>query len=342
MRLIQVGLGGWGLDWARTVVPIVPGVRPVAYVDTDPAMLARAHARLDVEPGRLFPSLTAALNAVPADAVLATLPTAFHAGVAAEALRAGLHVLVEKPFTSTLAEACALAALAAEGGRILMVSQNYRHHPAVATVADLIRRGVLGGPLGATISFRKNWLVTNHRYHNIPGPLLLDMAVHHFDLLRMLLGEVARLTCRSWTTPDSPFTEHAAAEAILELRSGLIVGYHGSWLSRGAPTFWGGDWTIECEQGVISFATRGAPLPDVVTVHAADGCARPVALLPVPALDRAGTLAAFAQAVATGRAPADFTDAADNVHTLALCFAAMRSAAGGGAWVDMTATGGHR
>jgi predicted dehydrogenase len=339
MRLIQVGLGGWGLDWARTVLPRVPEMRPVAYVDTDPAMLVRAGELLGIDAGRLFPSLEAALDAAPADAVLATLPTARHATVCAQALRAGLHVLVEKPFTSTLAEARAVAALAAERGRVLMVSQNYRHHPAVATVADLLRRGVLGSPRGATISFRKNWRVTGHRYHDIPGPLLLDMAVHHFDLLRMLLGEVARLTCRGWTTPDSPFTEHAAAEAILELSNGLIVGYHGSWLSRGAPTTWSGAWTIECDQGVIGFASRGAPLPDQVTLHAADGTTRPVPLLPVPALDRAGTLTAFAHAVTTGHIPADFTGADDNVRTLALCFASMRSAASGGAWIDLAAMG---
>ena len=339
MRLIQVGMGGWGLDWALNVLPEVPGVRTLAFVDTDPATLARAGERLGVAPGRLFPSLDAALAAVQADAVLATLPTAQHARVSAAALRAGLHVLVEKPFTPTLAEARALAALAAERSRILMVSQNYRHHPAVATVADLLRRGVLGSPRGATIAFRKNWLVSKHRYHDIPGPLLLDMAVHHFDLVRMLLGEVSRLSCRSWTTPDSPFTEHAAAAAILELSNGLIVGYHGSWLSRGAPTLWSGDWMIECDQGVIGFAARGAPLPDQVVIHAADGSARPVKLLPVAAIDRAGALTAFAQAVATGRPPAGFTDAADKVHTHALCFASMASAARGGDWIDMAATG---
>jgi predicted dehydrogenase len=330
MRLIQVGLGGWGLDWARTVLPLVPGVRAVAFVDRDPAALAG----LGVAPSMLFPDLDSAVGAVAADAVLATLPTAWHARVCEAALRAGLHVLVEKPFTETLAEARGLAALAAQHGRVLMVSQNYRHHPAVATAADLLRRGVLGAPLGAHVAFRKNWRETKHRYHDIPGPLLLDMAVHHFDLLRMLLGEVTRLTCRSWTTPGSPFREHAGAEVMFEMASGLIVGYHGTWLSQGRPTTWSGEWAIECERGVIAFRARGAPLPDGVRIHTADGASRDVALLSVPAVDRAGTLTAFARAVATGRALADFSDAADNVGTLALCFAAMRSAARGGEWTD--------
>ncbi len=339
MRLIQVGIGGWGLDWAQRVLPLVPAVRPVAFVDSDPTMLARARDRLGLNATMLFASLDAALAAAPADAVLATLPTALHAAVSAAALRAGLHVLVEKPFTSTLAEARALAALADACGRMLMVSQNYRYHPAVATVANLLRRGVVGGPRGARIDFRKHWDVTQHRYHDIPGPLLLDMTVHHVDLLRMLLGEVARLTCRSWTTPGSPFAEHAAAEAILELRNGLIVGYHGSWLSHGTATAWSGAWAIECDQGVIAFTARDAPAADVVTIQAANGGATPVPLLPVPALDRAGTLSAFAHAVATGHRPADFTDAADNIRTLAVCFAAMRSAERGGAWTDPSELG---
>jgi len=335
IRLIQVGLGGWGLDWAEAVLPDVASAKVVAFVDADPKVLQSAAQRLSLPPDSLFPNLRTALGAVEADAVLVVLPLAAHVPVSAAALQAGKHVLVEKPFAPTLEEARALNALAAQCGRVLMVSQNYRHHAAVATVARLLRSGEMGKVLSSNIEFRKNWKVTSHRYYEIPGPLLLDMAVHHFDLVRLLFGEVARLACRSWNTPDSPFREHAAAEAILEMQSGMIVGYHGSWLSRGAPTTWGGAWTIECEEGVVAFSARGfhGSAEDEVVVYGPDGSARHVPLAKLAHIDRAGALAAFAAAVTTGHPPPDFTSGTDNIRSLALCFASMRSAAAGGSWI---------
>jgi predicted dehydrogenase len=335
MRLIQVGLGGWGLDWATRILPRLEGVETVAFVDADPAARLRAGQRLGHAPAKIFPSLDAALAAVTADSVLATVPAAAHAGVAAAALRAGMHVLVEKPFTATLAQGAELVAAATVHGRVLMVSQNYRYFPAIATAARLLRAGTFGAPLSAAITFRKDWRATGHRYHDIPGPLLLDMAIHHFDLLRMLFGEVEALACKSWNTPDSPFREHAAAEAILQMRSGIVVGYHGSWLSRDLPTLWSGEWRVECEDGVLVFAARGmgGALDDWLELHTQDGTVRRLPLDDVAHVDRAGALAAFVAAVA-GDAPPNFPAGADNLRSLALCFAAMRSAASDGRWTE--------
>ena len=335
MRLIQVGLGGWGLDWAARILPRVAGVETVACVDPDPAARARAAQLLGRGAARFFPNLEAALAAVAADAVLATVPADAHAAVVVAALHAGKHVLVEKPFTATLAEGAALVAAAAARGRVLMVSQNYRYFPAIATASRLLRAGAFGAPRSATIAFRKNWQVSGHRYHDIPGPLLLDMAIHHFDLLRVLLGEVAALACKSWNTPDSPFREPAAAAAIVQMQSGLVAAYHGSWLSRDTPTLWSGEWRVECEDGTLVFAARGVngTPDDWMAVHAQDGSVRRLPLDDMAGLDRAGALAAFAAAVA-GDTPPHFPSGADNLRSLALCFAAMRSAEAGGRWTE--------
>ena len=45
--------------------------------------------------------------------------------------------------------------------------------------------------LSVTIEFRQDWKATGHRYHDIVAPLLLDMGVHHFDMLRMILSRMA-------------------------------------------------------------------------------------------------------------------------------------------------------
>jgi predicted dehydrogenase len=146
LRLVQVGLGVWGLDWAVEVLPHVRDVEPVGYVDPDPAALRRISAALGVGPELCFPSLAEALAQVDCDAVLASLPTAFHVPVARVALEAGKHVIVEKPFAPTLEGAAGLVWLAEARGLTLMVSQNYRHYPARSPRPTSWRRGRSAGP----------------------------------------------------------------------------------------------------------------------------------------------------------------------------------------------------
>ena len=101
MRMIQVGLGPWGLDWARDVLPVVPAVTVVARVDNDREGRIKAAEILGEPPNLSYPTLSAAVDAAEADAVLVTVPLAAHAAIVREALAAGKHVLVEKPFTET-------------------------------------------------------------------------------------------------------------------------------------------------------------------------------------------------------------------------------------------------
>ena len=82
LRLIQLGLGGWGRNWVEEVTRETPGVEPVAWVEIDPAARAQAIKKLDLPPERVFGSLQEALRLVPtfryaedAKQVLATLPS---------------------------------------------------------------------------------------------------------------------------------------------------------------------------------------------------------------------------------------------------------------------------
>src|SRR4029077_20416643 len=113
LRILQVGMGLWGRDWARYVVPEVPGVELVACVDTDPGALALLQEHVPISPSRCFRSLDQAIDASHADDALATTTLAGHAPVTRAALQAGLPVLCEKPFTDTLEVAQELVELAA-------------------------------------------------------------------------------------------------------------------------------------------------------------------------------------------------------------------------------------
>lgn len=334
IRLIQVGLGGWGQDWNRNILQPSNDVQLVGYVDMDSAALASAQERLGLDVHACFSTIAAALAAVEADAVLVTAALGAHVPVAQAALEAGKHVLVEKPFAPTLAEAQQLVALAAERGLALMVSQNYRFYPAVRAAAALVREGTLGLVDLVAIDFRRfaNANVSmGNRHYTLTQPLLMDMAIHHFDMMRFVLGqEPQQVNCQAWNPPWSQFRDPAEAAATITFDGGAVVSYRGSWLSTGTPTPWAGAWRIECQHGEIAFtsrADRGLGDDKLVVRSSGRKTAKPAALPDMPLHDRAGSLAEFASAIREQREPA--SSGRDNLGSLALMLTAIASAEAG-------------
>ncbi|PYE56658.1 Gfo/Idh/MocA family protein [Deinococcus yavapaiensis] len=328
LRLVHVGTGGWGRSWMR-VLQSSPDVTPVAWVDPYPESLAAA-VKEGAHEGACFPSLSDALNAVEADAALVTTSVAGHVPVAVEALSAGLHVLVEKPFAMTLREARSAVDAARTASKVLAVSQNYRHHPAPRFVQRLVNEERVGTIGTVEIDFRRDFartLPTGAGHHTWPQPLLVDMAIHHFDLLRMVLGrEPLRIRCHAFNPPWSPYKDPAAAYLTIEFEGGVMVDYRGSWASSGPVTPWAGEWKMDFSNGEIAWSSRGddPAKPERVAVRGLKGNARAVRLPAVPHLDRAGTLADFVHAIRTGREPE--TSGRDNLASLALSLAAVKSA----------------
>ena len=87
LRLVQIGLGGWGRNWVEEVTREIPGVEPVAWVDLDPSTRERAIVDLDLPRTRVFGALEEALERVAAEAALVVVPLSAHALVTRRALR---------------------------------------------------------------------------------------------------------------------------------------------------------------------------------------------------------------------------------------------------------------
>ena len=339
-RIIQVGLGRWGTDWAHEVVPSVATAQAVAYVDSAPAALARVQEEAGAKPEQCFASLGEALAAVECDVVLATLRTEAHYAIVAEALEAGCNVVVEKPFASTIAEAKALVALAAEKQRLLMVSQNYRYYPAPILAAELLANEALGPLSTIGIDFRYHAPTDGHAYPEMADPLLADMAIHHFDLMRLVTGdEPKRVSAVTWNPAGSPFTHDAAGIVTVQFSRGTLVSYRGSWMSGSPRTPWSGEWTMDCAHGEIRWTSRDGLAAPGKTDHLIlrQYGQEPVApkLPRLPYLDRAGSLAAAIEAIETGTLSPRFPTGADNLNSLALVAASIRSASREGDWVEI-------
>src|SRR5205823_5944596 len=147
---------------------------------------------------------------VAADAVLLVSPAATHRELAEQSLAAARHVVVEKPFALSLDDAAAVTQAAARAERLAMVAQNYRFRRQSRALQQLVEGQALGRLLGIRISCRRDlrnsWISQRDWRGKMPHPYLLDMAVHHIDLLRAITGrEVERVDAREWLAPDGPF-----------------------------------------------------------------------------------------------------------------------------------------
>lgn len=332
LRIVQIGVGGWGQDWFKNIVSKSLDFELAGCVDVDPTMLKKVQA-LGVMPEQCFTSIEQALETVDFDAVLITSTLPFHVPLALTALNAGKHVLVEKPFAPTVAEAQKVVELGDSKMRVVMVSQNYRFFPAVRTVMALLREGTLGPIHTINIDFRRyaNLApVTGHRHYALPQPLLMDMSIHHFDLMRAITGKEPEIVnCTTWNPAWSNFVDAPAGAAIITFDGGIVVSYRGSWISSGPPTPWAGEWHIECEGGEIAWTSRAdAGLnAERVEVRQLGKSYQAVEMPDLTHIDRAGTLHAFAEAIRLGHEPE--TSARSNLGSLALMFAAIESAASG-------------
>jgi predicted dehydrogenase len=336
IKLIHVGLGGWGSDWVHHIYPRNSDVEPVAYVDKDPEALGRAQSKLGAPPGKFFPSLSEALSAADAEAVVVAVPLPFHAVVAREALLAGKHVIVEKPFTQTLTEAHSLVDLAEKNSRVLMASQNYRFFSAPQAAFEFVREAWFGQLHTVQVDFRLNAVAEGYTNQRAPDPLLAEMSVHHFDLMRMVLGEdPVELSCRAWIPRGSTYQMPPCAIIVLTFPSGVVVNYRGSWVDQAPKTPWAGRWQMDFDKGSLFWTSRGdSPMVDRhdrMSIRRLNSEPENIDLQPVPKSDRKGVLNAFAETIRSGTAPSFFPSGRDNISTLAIVEAAIRSSLQGGA-----------
>jgi len=333
LKVIHVGCGGFGRRWVE-VLSGRPPVEVAALVDVDRGVLEEAAEKLGVPAERCFDSVDKALKAVEADLLINVTPPAVHRPIALKAFKAGLHVLTEKPLADTPANCRAMVAAAARYRKKLMVSQNYRFRPWARTVRRLIEEKVLGTVGAAAVRFYKRPDFGRSYRVYMEYPLLVDMSIHHFDLMRYVLGvDPVRVYAVGWRPRWSYFPHQPACQALFEMTKGVRVVYDASWVARGRETGWNGDWRIECSEGAIWVTEREGEM--VVELDPGTGRSRgprreplrvkagPVKLLKMPATDQEYSLREMVAAITEGRRPE--THGRDNLKSVAMVFAAIDS-----------------
>jgi predicted dehydrogenase len=253
MNVAIVGAGGMGKAWTEALensalASVVGFVDPLVGTDSLPAWLSQRRG------APMFRSISE-LAGQPVEAVVVTAPSPAHFDAVRSALGHGFHVLVEKPFTTTMREAEQLVGLAEAGGHTLMVNQNYRFFPGVQKLRALVARQELGAVRAVDGRFRCDWPGKPYQ-HDMRHPMALEMAIHHFDLIRAVFdAEPETGHVREWNSQRSPYREGGGIEALFEMRSesaSFPFLYSGSLLSGAPRTPWGGLWHVEFDGGTLA------------------------------------------------------------------------------------------
>ncbi|WP_165367462.1 Gfo/Idh/MocA family protein, partial [Phytoactinopolyspora endophytica] len=246
VRLVQVGAGAMGQAWLRTI-SASPDTEMVGLVDLDQEAARRGADAAGMPHLPTGTSASRLARDVGADAVVnVTVPVAHHP-VNLEALFAGLPVLCEKPIAPNVAQALSMVAAAELSGQLLMISQSRRYYGTIRRLRSAIHDLGVVGSVGC--EFFKAPHFGGFR-EQMDHPLLVDMAIHHFDAARFLIGaEPISVYCDAYNPGWSWYAGDAAAVAAFEFTGGTRFVYNGSWCAPGEETSWNGRWRISAETG---------------------------------------------------------------------------------------------
>ena len=236
------------------------------------------------------------------------------------ALRAGKHVLSQKPFVLDLAEGRHLVALARENGVRLAVNQNGRWAPHLAYMREAVRAGLIGEVISAHVGIHWNhgW-IAGTPFEKIEDLILYDFGIHWFDFLRSVIGPRARTVFAT----AAQATGQAARAPLLAQVLVQMEGGQASLVFDGATPHGPRDTTfIAGTKG--SLQSDGPDLgQQSVNLTTASGIAR-------PRLEGTwfndgfrGAMGALLVAIEDGTEPAN--GAEENLDSLALAFAAIQS-----------------
>ena len=306
MRIAVVGLGFMGSThlhaWRN-----VPEARLVAVVSDDPRQLAGdlsasagnlnrpAEDPLDFSALHKYSNVDDALANPDIDAVDLCLPTNLHGPIAVQCLRAGKHVLVEKPMALTGAECDGMVAAAQASGKILMVAHVLRFWDAYQPLIEAKRTGRLGE--ARSLVFRRRcaapqwgkWLQDPTK----GGGGVFDLLIHDVDMCVHLFGLPEAVSATGYEDLPAGIDLITAQLHYAGIGSVIVTG---GWHHPKSYPF-SMEYTASFQGGTLEFSTAGRP----ATVYSASGEAEELTL---PGQDGfAAELAYFASCVVSGKQP---------------------------------------
>ena len=280
MKIAVIGLGFMGSTHLQALGRIAQA-ELLAVMDQDEARLSGDLSsiqgnlggpglKMDFSTLRKYRSVDAVLADPDVEAVDICLPTYLHAAVAMHALRAGKHVLCEKPMALDGSDADAMIAEADRAGRTLMVAQVLRFFPAYRELSRLVKSGELGRIRSAL--FRRRTAVPGwgpwEMDKNKSGGGIFDLLIHDVDQSLHLFGVPEAIASTGYEDMPGGIDTISSEFHYPEIGHVTIMG---GWFHRGEYPF-SMEFTVMGDRGVVEYSSAGRP----VTVYWSDGRKEPL------------------------------------------------------------------
>jgi|SRR3989344_1737201 len=249
IKIVLVGYGNMGRDWGK-ILKKQGNIDLIGVIDLLKKNRAEAQKDLFLKDSQVSDKLEEFLDHNP-DAIVDSSSPLAHFKNTRMALNNSVHVLGEKPMSLSLKQAEELISLSRLKKKIYMVNQNYRRNPVLEIVKKELNK--LGKINFVNIDYYQNLEFKDTFRYSIEHPLLLDMSIHHFDLVRHLLNKNAdSVYAIEYNPAGSKFKNGAGVFANFRIKD-IAFNYRGSWKTSGANTSFNGLWRIEAKHGVINW-----------------------------------------------------------------------------------------
>lgn len=262
LRLGIVGAGTIARSHVAAVATL-PDVTIAAIADVEPAAAGRLAAACGAA---AHPDHDAMFRGGGLDAVVIAAPHALHAPITRDAAAAGLHVLVEKPVATSLADATAMIDACRTAGVVLAVGHVLHFVPGLIAARRLLRSGDLGTPLAAVDRRTATYLPESRpAWFFDPvaagGGVVLNVGIHSIDRMQWLLDAPAVRVAGRIATRDGLGVETEAL-ALLELAGGVpatltLTGTGLPFTDRAEVVCTGGALRLSLADGIQVYPTAG-------------------------------------------------------------------------------------
>lgn len=249
-RGIVVGCGGMGRDWMKNLTEN-PRTELIGVVDIRQEAADKAAVDFKLPTQAAFTDLKAAIAALKPDFVCdITIPEA-HCPTTVAAHGLGVPTIGEKPLADTLSAGRQMVAAAKTSGKLGMISQSRRYNDRHVALRNAINEGAIGEVTTLNCDFYLGAHFGGFR-DAMASPLILDMAIHHFDMARFFVGSDAkRVYAHEFNPKGSWYAGDVACSVIFELDNKIVFTYRGSWCAEGCHTSWDGNWRVIGTKGTL-------------------------------------------------------------------------------------------
>jgi len=244
-KALLVGLGNFGRTWYELLKRDFPHIGRVV-VDKNPDL---AEMTAD-DP--FFTSMELAIEAEKPDFIINVTPPSIHTSINHIAFDNKLPVLCEKPIAEEFAQTQEIVQRAENEGHLLVIAENYRRTPLAKETHKLLVNNAIGSITAIHVEFYKNFYDNKPYLTSMSDPLLLDVVVHHLDMVRFFTSkEATAVFAHSYNPGNSRYEFGGAVEILMTLNNDIPFTFVGSFSSTGSETGWLGNWRIEGSKGVL-------------------------------------------------------------------------------------------